>query len=111
MHRADVGMKPHAILADSHLNHPVKADESAAAYEQDVRRVYEVEFLVWVFTPALRRDVGDRAFEDLEQRLLHAFAGNVAGDRRVLVLAADLVYLVDIDDALLRALDVAVGRL
>src|SRR5215470_19681423 len=111
MHRADVGMKPHAFLADAPLNHPVKADESAAAYEQDVRRVYEVEFLVRVFTPALRRDVGDRAFEDLKQRLLHAFAGNVACDRGILVLAADLVYLVDVDDALLRALDVAVCRL
>src|SRR5262245_17293236 len=69
MHRADVGMKAHAFLADAPLNHPVQADESAAAYEQDVSRVYEVEFLVRVFTPPLRRDVGDRAFEDLEQRL------------------------------------------
>src|SRR5262245_44055944 len=111
MHRADVGMKPHAFLADAPLNHPVKADESAAAYKQDVRRVYEVEFLVRMFTPALRGDVGDRAFENLEQRLLHAFAGNVAGDRGIFVLAADLVYLVDVDDALLRAFDVAVGRL
>ena len=54
---------------------------------------------------------GDRAFHDLEQRLLHALARNVAGDRGVVGLAADLVDLVDIDDAALRALDIIVGRL
>src|SRR5262249_8944640 len=54
-----------------------------------------------------RGDVGDGAFEDFEQRLLHAFAGDVAGDRGVLVLAADLVDFVDVDDALLGLLDVA----
>src|SRR6185503_2947696 len=58
-----------------------------------------------------RRDVGDRAFEDLEQRLLDAFTRDVARDRRVLVLAADLVDLVDVDDPLLALLDVAPGGL
>src|SRR5262245_32887006 len=111
IHRADVGMKPHAFLTDAPLDHPVEADESAAADEQYVGRVDQVELLVRVFTPALRRDVGDRAFEDLQQRLLHAFAGNVARDRGVLVLAANLVYLVNVDDAMLGALDVPVGRL
>ena len=60
---------------------------------------------------ALRRDIGNRAFENLQQRLLHAFAGDVAGDGRVLVLAADLVDFVDIDDAGLRAGHVAIGGL
>ena len=60
---------------------------------------------------ALRRNVGNGAFENLQQRLLHAFAGNVPRDGRVFVLAADLVDLVDIDDALLAALHVSVGCL
>ncbi len=54
---------------------------------------------------------GDRAFHDLEQGLLHAFARHVAGDRGVVGLAADLVDFVDIDDAALRALDIVVGGL
>ena len=45
------------------------------------------------------------------KRLLHALARHVAGDRRVVGLAADLVDFVDIDDAALRALDIVVGRL
>ena len=60
---------------------------------------------------ALRRDVGDGTLEDLEQGLLDALPRHVAGDRRVLRLARDLVDLVDVDDPGLRALDVVVGRL
>ena len=60
---------------------------------------------------ALRRHRGDGAFHDLEQRLLHALARHVAGDRRVVGLAGNLVDFVDIDDAALRALDIVVGRL
>src|SRR5579885_2201687 len=60
---------------------------------------------------ALRRYRGDGALPDLEQRLLYAFARDVAGDRRVVGFARDLVDLVDVDDAALRPLDVVVGRL
>ncbi len=60
---------------------------------------------------ALRRHGGDGAFHQLEQRLLDALARHVAGDRGVFRLARDLVDLVDVDDAALRALDVVFGRL
>src|SRR6185436_6403947 len=63
------------------------------------------------FAPTLGRNVGDGALENLEQCLLHAFAGDVARDRRVFVLATNLVDFVDVDDPLLRALDVAIGCL
>jgi len=61
--------------------------------------------------PALGRHGGRRALEYLQQRLLHALAGDVAGDRRVLGLAGDLVDLVNVDDARLGTLDVVVGGL
>src|SRR5438132_3561138 len=57
-----------------------------------------------MLTSALRRNVCYRAFEDLQQRLLHALAGDVACDRRVVALAADLVDLIDVDNAALRLL-------
>ena len=69
------------------------------------------ELLLRVLAAALGRHVGDRALDDLEQRLLHALAGDVAGDRRVVALARDLVDLVDVDDAALGPLDVVVGVL
>jgi hypothetical protein len=59
----------------------------------------------------LRRHTRHRALHDLEQRLLHALARYVAGDRRVIGFAGNLVDLVDIDDPALRALDVVVCRL
>ena len=60
---------------------------------------------------ALRRHGGNGAFHDLQQCLLHALARHVAGDRRIVRLARDLVDFVDIDDAALRPLDIVVGRL
>ena len=60
---------------------------------------------------ALRGDVCHRALENLQQRLLHALARDVAGDGRVLALAGDFVDLVDIDDAVLGQLHVEICRL
>ena len=64
-----------------------------------------------VLAPALGRHRGDRALEDLEQRLLNALARDVTRDRGVVGLAGDLVDLVDVDDPGLGLLDVEVGRL
>src|SRR5262249_24890549 len=89
----------------------LKPVEGATAHEQDVGGVDLQEFLLRVLASALRRYRRHGAFDDLKQRLLHALAGDVAGDRGVVRLAADLVDLVDIDDAALRALDVVVGGL
>ena len=69
------------------------------------------ELLVRVLAPALGRHRRDGAFEDLQQRLLDALAGDVARDRRVVRLPGDLVDLVDVDDPGLGLLDVEVGRL
>src|SRR5205807_2247986 len=97
---------PGALLDDF-----FQADKRPAANEQDIRRIHRREFLVWMLAPALGRHIGHGTFQNLQQRLLHAFAGNVAGNRRVLILLGDLVDLVDVNDALLRLLHVAVGGL
>src|SRR6185437_1456885 len=89
----------------------LQAGEGAAADEQHVGGVDLQELLLRVLAPALRGHRGDGAFHDLQEGLLHALAGHVAGDRGVVRLAADLVDLVDVDDAALRALDVVVGGL
>ena len=66
---------------------------------------------MWMLAAALWRHVRHRSLNDLEERLLHPFARHVARDRRVVGLAGDLVNLVDIDNAALRALNVAIGGL
>ena len=104
-------LKPSVFLPVRRSIWLLEADEGAAADEQDVGGVDLEELLVRVLASALWRHVGDRAFENLEERLLDAFTRDVAGDRRVFVLAADLVDFVDVDDALLALLDVAAGGL
>ena len=57
---------------------------------------------------SLRRNRGNRALHDFQQRLLYAFARHIAGDRRVVRFAADFIDFINIDDAALRALDVVI---
>src|ERR1035438_10316065 len=85
--------------------------EGAAANEKNIRSIDGREFLMRMLAPALGRNIGDRPLQYLQQRLLHALTGHVAGDRRVLVLAADLVNLIYIDDAGLRSTHIAFGGL
>src|SRR5258707_1545236 len=59
----------------------------------------------------LGRHVGDGAFENLKQGLLNALAADVPGDGGIFVLLGDFVDLINIDDALLGLLDVAVRSL
>ena len=109
--RLHVGAEAQALPADAPLDDLLEAAEGAAADEEDVRGVDLQELLLRMLAAALRRHVRDGALDDLEERLLHALAGDVARDRRVLALARDLVDLVDVDDALLRLLDVVIGGL
>src|SRR5216684_3866701 len=100
-----------SLLADAPSNDFLQADEGAAANEEDVRGIDGREFLMRMLAATLRRHVRNRPFQNLEQRLLHAFARHVARDRGVLVLASDLVDFVDVDDTGLGAAHIAFGRL
>ena len=55
------------------------------------------------------RNACHRALKNLKQRLLNALARNIAGNGEVLGLAGDLIDLVHVDNAHLRALNVAIG--
>ncbi len=98
----------HRPVANALLHDLVQADERPAADEQNLFRVHLDVFLMRMFPPALRRNVARAAFENFQQRLLHALAGNVTGDAHVVGLAADLVDFVDVNDPDLRALHVVV---
>src|ERR1700683_3345726 len=102
------GAEAERLLAHAASHHPLQTYEGAAADEENVGGVDRGKFLVRMLAPALRRNIGHGALKDLEQRLLHALTGNVTRNRWVLVLAADFVDLVNIDNALLRSRHVAV---
>ena len=104
-------MEAERAAANALFDNFFEADECAAAEEQNVGGIDRRKFLMRMLAAALRRNVGDGAFENLEQRLLHAFTADIAGDRRIFVFLGDLIDLVDIDDALLRFLHVAIGGL
>src|SRR5215831_5480829 len=104
-----LGPEANRLLPDALLDDVLQPHERAAADEQDVGGVDLQELLLRVLAAALGRDVADGAFQDLEQRLLHALARDVAGDAGVVALACDLVDLVvgvlqQVDDDVLDVL-------
>ncbi len=106
-----IGAEAHRLLANSLGNNLFQSNECAAADKEDVRGVNRSELLVWVLASALRRNVGDGTFQDLQQGLLYAFTADVTGDGWVFVLAANLIDFVDIDDAGLSAGYIAIRGL
>ena len=66
--------KAHHFLPMRFLHDFIETDKSAATDEQNFFGVDLDVFLVRMLAPALRRDVAGAAFENFQQRLLHAFA-------------------------------------
>src|ERR1700694_2121762 len=108
---AHLGGEADAALLGAVQDDLFQAGEGATANEQDIAGVDLQELLLRGLAAALRRHRGNRALDELQQRLLHALARDVAGDRRVVRLARDLVDLIDVDDAGLRLLDVVIALL
>ncbi len=64
-----------------------------------------------MFSATLRGNVRNRAFQNLQERLLYTFPRNITGDGWVFVFSADFVDFVDVNDALLAFLHIAIGGL
>ena len=105
----DVGIKADGARARARLDDILKADERAAADEEDVRGIDADELLLRMLAAAFGRHGCDRALDELEERLLDTLARDIARDRRIGAFARDLVDLVDVDDASAGAVDIAVG--
>ena len=93
------------------FDHRVQTDKGAAADEEDIGGVDLHQFLLRMLAAALGRNRGHGPLDDLQQGLLHAFAGDIAGQRRAVGFAGDLVDLVDIDDAPLGLFDIIISGL
>ena len=99
-------METDGTVPQSSLDHSFQPDEGPPANEQDIGRIDLSKFLVRVLAASLRWYVGDGAFQDLEQGLLDAFARHIPRYGWVVILARNLIDLIDVDNALLRPLDV-----
>src|SRR5262249_47716013 len=101
----------HHLLANSLLDDLVEPDKRAATNEKNLFGVDLDVFLVRMLASALRRNITGAAFQDFQQSLLHAFAGNIPRNGNVIGLAADLVDLVYINNPDLSTLHIVIGIL
>ena len=79
--------------------------------EQNIGGIHADEFLLGVLAAALGRNVGLRALDDLQKRLLHALARHVAGNGRPVALAGNLVDFVNVDNAPARGFKIIISIL
>ena len=93
------GIKAQAALAHTLSNNVGKTHERTAQNEQDVIRVDMDKLLLRMLASTLRGNRSIGPFDNLQQRLLHTFARNVAGDRKILGLLRNLIDLIDVDNA------------
>src|SRR4029077_4590203 len=103
--------KAHHFLANPLLDDLVEPNKCAATNEKNLFGVDLYVFLVRMLAPALRRNITRAAFQNFQQSLLHAFAGDIACDAHVVSLASDLVDLVYVNNPDLSALHIVIGIL
>src|SRR5258708_2779314 len=99
------------MRTETALHDGVETDKRTTTDKQNIRGVDLDVFLVGVLAASLGRYVARRALEDFQQRLLHAFTGNIAGDGNIFSFATNLVDLVDINDPALGFLHIIIRRL
>ena len=92
-------------------DHLVYAYKRAAYNEQDPAGVNRCSFCHGVTAAARFHNVYLCAFNNFQQRLLHAFPAHIPGNGQVFSFAGQLVYLIDIYDARFRFGHVPVRRL
>ena len=109
--RGDICAEAQPLLTDTLLHDLLQTGKRTGDDEQDIGGVELNELLVWQLAPTLRGHGGYGSLENLQQRLLHTFTGDIASDRGVFRLTRDLVNLIDVNDAALRLLDVEISSL
>src|SRR5271165_5733303 len=106
-----VGVEAEGAASGALFDNFFEAHEGAAADEQNIGGIDRGKFLVRVLAATLRRHVGNGPFQNFQQGLLHTFAADIAGDGGIFVLLGNLIDFVDVDDAGLGFLYVAIGGL
>ena len=61
-----------------------------------------------MLAPAFRRNPADGTLNQLKKRLLHTFTADIPCDRDIISLRSDLINLVNVNNAALRLLNVAI---
>ena len=107
------GAKAHArALVEALLDDVVQTGEGATADEENVARVDGGVLREGRLHATRKRHLHRRALKHLEQALLDGFATDITTTARALgtaIALGDLVDLVNVDDAMLGTLDIALG--
>lgn len=88
-----------------------KAIERSTADKEDIGGIYLDELLVRVLPPSLGRNITNRTFKYLQERLLYTFPGDITGNGDIVSTASYLIDLVNINNTYLGILNLVISRL
>jgi hypothetical protein len=84
----------------------LKAGKCTTGNEEDVGRVNLQEISAGILPSGILGDVDHVALNNLQQRVLNTFSGNVSADRYIAAAASDFIRLVNVNDSSLASLNV-----
>ena len=98
--------KADRLCAQTTFDFIIQTYERSPANEEDIGSVQPDVFCLRMLTASLFGHVGNGAFNNLQQRLLHPFSADITRDGGVFCLAGNLIDFVDIDNAALGLTDI-----
>ena len=87
---ASIRSKTNRLVTQAFLDNIFNSIKGPTNNEQNIAGINLNKLLLRMFTATLRRNVGNRAFQNLKQCLLNPFAGNVTSNRDVFAFLAIL---------------------
>ncbi len=105
------GAEANHLAAEAAFDDFFQAGEGSADNEENLGGIDLYVLLFWVFTTALRGDVGYGAFQKLQQGLLDTFAGNITGNTNILIGFTDFIDFIDINNTPLGSFNIKFGVL
>ena len=107
----NIGTEPHILFCTTAADSFFNTVKGTAANKENIRRVNLQHFLMRMLAAALRRHIGFRSFQDFQQCLLYAFAGNVSRNGRIFRLPGDFIDFINVNNAPFRSGNIEIRRL
>ena len=106
---SNVRVKANSLFTNAVSNNLIQANKSAATDEQDIGGINVNKLLLRMLTASCWRNTSNRTLKNLQECLLNTFTRDVTSNREVLGLTSNLINLIDVDNAYLSTLNIAVS--
>ena len=87
------------------------AIKSTTTDKEDISCIHMDVILIRMLSSSLWRNIDHRSFQKFQQALLHTFTTYITGNRRIITLTCNLIYLINKDNTSFCCSNIIVGNL